>query len=259
MQVFAGSLWGNGEIEMQGRVKWTRIVVAGVMIGVCAGCVFPHPGHREFGEVPIDLRDKDTGEIVPEALVVPVWKYMSGCALAVGPDGLPVGGSWKSWLAEPYVHKSGAQFQSSQLGGGVDFFVPPPFVDIKLMWDLDCLMVIAPGYVPEVHGSTIERKHVEGRWDLDRYEVRLTRAPASRLADEGLEQVREILRGQQISRKGDLPFEMQAGWPVRIQFTAGERKVVEGFLERAIEMAKKRASARAASVESPRPGWGGEW
>jgi hypothetical protein len=233
---------------MQDCAKSTRIVVVGVMAGVCAGCMFPHPGHKEFGEVPIDLRDKDTGEIVPEALVVPVWKYTSGCALADGPDGLPVGGSWKSWLAEPYVHTSGAQFQSSQLGGGVDFFVPPPFVDIKLMWDLDGLMVIAPGYVPDVHGATIERKHVEGRWDLDRYEVQLTPVPTSRPADEGLEQMREVLRGQQISRQEDLPFEMKAAWPVRIQFTARERKMAEGFLERAMETAKKRAPARAAGM-----------
>jgi len=221
-----------------------------LLLLLCAGC-FPVVTFPELGRTPIELRNASTGKAVTEGLFVPVYSTVSGIANI---EDMVVDWS-QTYLAEPYIHRSGLPFQSSQ----------PSRVFIMAYWIdrsprtlalgatiLRGVIVLAPGYRPFY---STDGDLVSGPWEdesrPDRIVIDL--APAEEPGDSS-ERIATLLKSRKIARRKDTPPEKleAAGWPrelanhsLEIRFTRGERALVEAFFRQAT--ARQRASTIAPS------------
>jgi hypothetical protein len=220
-------------LAIQGHGIFPLWSVAALFIfSLCWGCVMPTFLAAGFGRTPIELCDKDTGEPIPEALMVPV--YMSGSGIAMGED--PVTNVVTIYMAEPYIHESGRPFQSSQPAAGALIWIPPPLYVAVGMWAMERVIVVAPGYEPESQDPEIlASQHGRKCREPGRIIIALARSPPS-AAEDKLQRARQVLRGRQISQGEEVPFDLLEKRPVYIRFTPRERVAVEAFFERAANM-----------------------
>jgi hypothetical protein len=194
------------------------------LICVCSLLTFTVAAQQErVPRDPIRIIDAATGQTIPEALILPVYKSGSGVAVTM-PEYKSMEKNHR-YLKNPFIYKAGEKLEVKR---------PPTFIGLPLLvvaigktWDVDGLIVVAKGYAPF---------YWETLWSGEDYNMNVIRTvkltPVTEVDWKTFEEsLKPLASGTEKANIGCNLATLTNYCPIDVNFSKKMKKTVQKFLK----------------------------